>query len=218
MALKTEKFVYELINEGYTHLCVVPCSFAKYLINEAINNTNIEYIPCASEAVACSIAAGLKISGKSPIVIVQSSGLTNMGSCITSLLKPYNITFPIHPKTRKRIMELNLIKLLESSKIRIIKPLSYINNIRYLLSSELIITDSGGMQKEAYFLKKPCFTLRNSTEWAETIEEGWNVLLSNNPKNLKKIIQQYKLPKRNKCSYGKGNTAEKIVHILKGLR
>ena len=95
MALKTEKFVYELINERYTHLCVVPCSFAKYLINEAINNTNIEYIPCASEAVACSIAAGLKISGKSPIVIVQSSGLTNMGSCITSLLKPYNITFPI---------------------------------------------------------------------------------------------------------------------------
>ena len=95
MALNTEKFVHELINEGYTHLCVVPCSFAKYLINEAINNTNIEYVPCASEAVACSVAAGLKISGKYPIVIVQSSGLTNMGSCITSLLKPYNITFPI---------------------------------------------------------------------------------------------------------------------------
>ena len=137
---------------------------------------------------------------------------------LSTLSENYNITFPIHPKTRKRIMELNLIKLLESSKIRIIKPLSYINNIRYLLSSELIITDSGGMQKEAYFLKKPCFTLRNSTEWAETIEEGWNVLLSNNPKNLKKIIQQYKLPKGNKCTYGKGNTAEKIVHILKRLR
>ena len=52
------------------------------------------------------------------------------------------------------------------------------------------------MQKEAYFLKKPCFTLRNSTEWIETIEEGWNVLISNNPKNLKKIIQQFKPPKK----------------------
>lgn len=95
MALDTVKFVDSLIKEGYTHLCVVPCSFAKYVINEAINNDKIEYVPSASEAVACSIASGLKMSGKKPIVIVQSSGLANMASCITSLLKPYDITFPI---------------------------------------------------------------------------------------------------------------------------
>ena len=95
MALNTVDFVNTLIENNYTHLCVVPCSFAKNVINEAINNKNIEYLPAASEAVACSIAAGLKMAGKNPIVIVQSSGLTNMASCITSLLKPYGITFPI---------------------------------------------------------------------------------------------------------------------------
>ena len=95
MALDTKSFVNGLILNGYTHLCVVPCSFAKNIINEAINNNKIEYVPAASEAVACSIAAGLKMAGKKPIVIVQSSGVTNMGSCITSLLKPYNVTFPI---------------------------------------------------------------------------------------------------------------------------
>ena len=95
MALNTVNFVNGLIESGYTHLCVVPCSFAKNVINEAINNDSIEYLPAASEAVACSIAVGLKMAGKSPIVIVQSSGLTNMASCITSLLKPYGITFPI---------------------------------------------------------------------------------------------------------------------------
>jgi len=95
LSLKTIKFLNEIIKEGYTHLCVVPCSFVKSLINEAINNPKIEYFPAASEAVACSVAAGLKISGKKPIVIVQSSGMTNMASCITSLLNPYNITFPI---------------------------------------------------------------------------------------------------------------------------
>ncbi|CAA6814487.1 MAG: Thiamine pyrophosphate-binding protein [uncultured Campylobacterales bacterium] len=95
MALDTKKFIESLIEEKYTHLCVVPCSFVKYVINEAINNPNIEYVPCASEAVACSVAAGLKMSGSSPMVIVQSSGVTNMGSCITSLLKPYDVTFPI---------------------------------------------------------------------------------------------------------------------------
>jgi sulfopyruvate decarboxylase TPP-binding subunit len=95
MPLNTKDFVNALIENHYTHLCVVPCSFAKNVINEAINNDSIEYLPAASEAVACSIAAGLKMAGKKPIVIVQSSGLTNMASCITSLLKPYGITFPI---------------------------------------------------------------------------------------------------------------------------
>jgi len=93
--LDTKVFVEGLIQRGYTHLCVVPCSFAKNLINEAINNESIEYVPCASEAVAASVAAGLKMSAKHPIVVVQSSGVTNMGSNITSLLKPYGITFPI---------------------------------------------------------------------------------------------------------------------------
>ncbi len=93
--LDTKKFLEGLVDKGYSHLCVVPCSFAKNLINESINNPDIEYVPSASESVACSVAAGLKLGGKKPIVIVQSSGLTNMGSCITSLLKPYGITFPI---------------------------------------------------------------------------------------------------------------------------
>lgn len=89
--LDTNSFVDSLVKNSFTHLCVVPCSFAKNVINAVINNKNIEYLPCASEAVACSVAAGLKMSGKKPLIIVQSSGITNMGSCITSLLKPYNI-------------------------------------------------------------------------------------------------------------------------------
>jgi sulfopyruvate decarboxylase TPP-binding subunit len=94
--LNTSEFFYSLYKQGYTHLCVVPCSFSKDLINEALNNSKlIHYTPCASESVACSVAAGLKMAGKKPIVIVQSSGLTNMASCITSLLVPYKLTFPI---------------------------------------------------------------------------------------------------------------------------
>ncbi len=93
--LDTNQFIDKLIKNEYTHLCVVPCSFAKNLINGAINHNHIEYLPSASEAVACSIAAGLKVAGAKPIVIMQSSGLTNAGSNITSLLNPYGITLPI---------------------------------------------------------------------------------------------------------------------------
>ena len=93
--LDTKSFIKGLVDRGYSHLCVVPCSFAKNVINEAINSDDIEYLPCASEAVAASVAAGLKMAGAKPIVIVQSSGVTNMGSNITSLLLPYGVTFPI---------------------------------------------------------------------------------------------------------------------------
>ena len=94
--LNTNDFLIKLIDQGFSHLCVVPCSFAKNIINASINQGNkIVYTPCASEAVACSVAAGLTMGGKKPIVIVQSSGLTNLGSCITSLLKPYDVKFPI---------------------------------------------------------------------------------------------------------------------------
>lgn len=93
--IDTEEFLDHLVENGFDHICVVPCSFAKHLINAAINHPHLQYIPAASEAVACSIAAGLKMSGGRPIVVIQSSGLTNMGSCITSLLKPYDIHIPI---------------------------------------------------------------------------------------------------------------------------
>jgi phosphonopyruvate decarboxylase len=94
--LDTDIFLNRLQLAGYTHFCVVPCSFSKYLINAVINNGgSIEYLPCASEAVACSVAAGLAMSGKHPLVVVQSSGLSNMVSCLTSLLKPYDIYIPI---------------------------------------------------------------------------------------------------------------------------
>jgi len=93
--LATEQFLEQLADHGFTHFCAVPCSFAQYLINAAINHPQIEYVAAANEAVACSIAAGLKMSGAKPMVLAQSSGLTNMGSCITSLLKPYSIHIPM---------------------------------------------------------------------------------------------------------------------------
>lgn len=89
--LATEPFVEGLVNRGFTHLCVVPCSFASSLINACIAHPKLEYLPAASEAVACSVATGLKLAGSRPLVVCQSSGLTNMGSCITSLLNPYSI-------------------------------------------------------------------------------------------------------------------------------
>ncbi len=161
--LNSEDFINELVKKKYTHLCVVPCSFAKNIINAAINNKHlIEYIPCASEAVACSVAAGLKMSSKNPIVIIQSSGLTNMGSCITSLLVPYNINFPIITSWRtykegdSEIQHMHLAKKLPN----LIQSYGYDYEIldQDSLNETIKSIDNSNKEKRICILRKDTFT------------------------------------------------------------
>lgn len=96
------------------------------------------------------------------------------------------ILFPIHPRTR-RIIEDNRIKM--KNNIITTKPFGYLEFLSLEMNSNKIITDSGGIQKEAYILKKPCITIRSETEWIETVEAGWNLLLDYlDPDFVDKII------------------------------
>jgi UDP-N-acetylglucosamine 2-epimerase len=113
--------------------------------------------------------------------------------------------FPMHPRTKKIYAGLPDIF---SDNVHIIDPLSYFDLILMLKNARLLLTDSGGMQKEAYWLGVPCITLREETEWIETVESGWNVLYgdytgSHNIKDTGRLV------------YGDGRAAEKIVSILK---
>ncbi len=105
------------------------------------------------------------------------------------------IVFPIHPRTKKVIEIHNIVV---PDNIKIIKPVGYLDFLILEHYSEKIITDSGGIQKEAYLLKKPCVTLRPETEWIETVEEGWNILvLPNNKDFCEKILEFKPLSKQN---------------------
>jgi len=85
------------------------------------------------------------------------------------------VIFPVHPRTRKILFENNIVI---PENIKLIDPVGYIEFCNLQANSKKIITDSGGVQKEAYMLKKPCITLRSETEWLETVESGWNLLLN----------------------------------------
>jgi UDP-N-acetylglucosamine 2-epimerase len=78
-----------------------------------------------------------------------------------------------------------------------------------------IITDSGGVQKEAYFMKKPCFTLRDETEWVETVNTGWNKLVNPLKTSLAKVITEYRDVDYQDHLYGDGKASEKIVGLIK---
>lgn len=139
--------------------------------------------------------------------------LKNILSAIGESQKQF--IFPIHPRSQKFIKRYSLSSLLgKYDNIRIIRPLGYINFLRLLYGSKKILTDSGGVQKQAFMLGIPCITLREHTEWTETVENGWNVLVGADKDNIKEMIDSFN-PQKNRLNvYGDGLASKKIVELL----
>jgi len=129
-----------------------------------------------------------------------------------------NAKFPvilsIHPRTKKRMKEYGLWEKAKSNLL-IIDPVGYIDFIRLLDSAKCVATDSGGVQKEAFFLDTLCITLRDETEWVETVETGWNELVNANASKIKEaLIRGWSLPSEKPEPYGEGKASKKITEIL----
>lgn len=138
---------------------------------------------------------------------------------ITSVLSNLNslstrVIFPVHPRTRK-VLESNKLNLESFGNITFIEPVGYIDSLSYQQFSTCVITDSGGIQKEAYWLKRKCITVRSETEWIETIEGDWNQLVF---EDLSKIKDAYhNTPNEvlyNINLYGTGDAAYQICSVI----
>ena len=133
---------------------------------------------------------GIDIKNKNKIVTVTTHRPENVDSKdnLKNILKTiselkYQVVLPLHPRTKKRIEEFELTKLIDDSEIIVTEPLSYISMLKLIKHSEFVITDSGGLQQESYLLQIPTVTIRKSTEWVETVQAGVNKLI--NPKETK---------------------------------
>ena len=110
------------------------------------------------------------------------------------------VVFPVHPRTRQAFARHGL----KPADVTMIEPVGYVDMHRLLSGAALVMTDSGGLQKEAYFHRVPCLTLRDETEWVETIDAGWNRLWT---------ADGYR-PRRDIDAYGDGTAGEKIVQVI----
>lgn len=123
------------------------------------------------------------------------------------------VVFPVHPRTRNLLKESNYRP---PGNVRLIDPLGYFDIVAFEKSARMILTDSGGMQKEAYWLGVPCITLRDETEWVETVENGWNVLAGADRDRILEMTRTFKIPTSHPALYGDGKTAGKIVSTICG--
>lgn len=121
------------------------------------------------------------------------------------------IVLPLHPRSQKYIKDYGL-KF--SENVKIVDPVGYLDMIMLEANSKKIVSDSGGVQKEAFFLDIPCITLRDETEWVETVENGWNVIVGADKDKIKKAILEFEPAKTKINSFGNGDASEKIVNIL----
>jgi UDP-N-acetylglucosamine 2-epimerase len=119
------------------------------------------------------------------------------------------IIFPVHPRTQKMLAENYKVP----ANIQMIDPQGYLDFISLENFADRIITDSGGIQKEAYILKKPCITLRTETEWVETVAEKWNLLINPAEKQLACKINSFQPPENQTEVFGK-NVTEKMIKII----
>ena len=173
--------------------------------------------------------------------ILEELGLESKTYLLTTIHRPYNtdipenlrnifqafaeigeiIVFPAHPRTSKKIaaLESSFSQGLVPGNIKIIEPVGYLDMLVLEENARFILTDSGGMQKEAYFFGVPCITLRPETEWVETVESGWNVVAG---ADILAIVEGYQRainsPPTNRPNlYGDGNAAQHILeHIIDG--
>lgn len=125
------------------------------------------------------------------------------------------VLWAVHPRTRKSIETFGLVEALAAAKnVRAVPPISYIDMIGLLAGAAGLLTDSGGMQKEAYFLGVPCVTLREETEWVETVELGWNRLVGTETASIVSAAASLGRPSERPEVYGDGRAAEAIVHAI----
>lgn len=137
----------------------------------------------------------------------NSERLQNIFSALSQLEKP--VLLPIHPRTQKHLSQISY-----SKNIKIINPVSYLEMILLLKNCNKVLTDSGGLQKEAYFLKKQCITLRDETEWIETLDNNWNFIVGADTNLiLDKISAELRTEQNN--YFGNGNSVKIIIDTLK---
>lgn len=187
-----------------------------YLIGDVM----LDVLNWAKERLAehpASTPSRLELSEKQYILATIHRGEnTDDGESLRRIVDAFNdiderVIFPVHPRTRKAIAQFGCTL---KPHVELINPVNYLEMVSLVSGARMVLTDSGGVQKEAYWLGTPCLTLRKETEWVETVSAGWNVVVGADVKLVRDLVATFKPSEAHPPLYGDGRAAEKCVAVL----
>ncbi len=145
----------------------------------------------------------------------EKGQLAGIMTALEELAEAESVVLPLHPRTRNSLQRYGFNDLLSGKcRVKLIAPVGYLDMVALETSARMILTDSGGIQKEAYWLRIPCITMRDETEWVETVQAGWNVLAGTSSDRIIKAAQCFRTPLEYPTLYGDTQAAEMIVREL----
>jgi len=181
-------------------------------VGDVMLDANLRLAPLARERSSVLAEAGVEPGRYLLLTLhreanVQPATLARIAAGLNSLDEP--VVFPAHPRTRAALDSTPL-----GEHVRVLPAAGYLDFAALASQARLVLTDSGGVQKEAYWYRVPCVTLRDTTEWVETLQTGWNRLVGSDPELLAAAVRDASAPVAHPELYGDGHASDRIADLL----
>ncbi len=192
---------------------------AAHLVGDVMADVSLAFRPIAEERSKVLEEHGLEDGGYVAVTAHRAGNVDDPARLeqLVALLEalPGKVVLPLHPRTAARLEETGLRARLEASQgLVLTPPLGYLDFMKLAAHSRAVLTDSGGVQKEAYLLGVPCITLRDTTEWVETVDAGWNVLVDLDREAALAALDGLSPPAERPELYGGGLASERVRDVL----
>jgi UDP-GlcNAc3NAcA epimerase len=188
-----------------------------HVVGDVMMDANLRLAPLARERSTALADAGLEPGGYLVLTLHRASNTTpgalrDVTRALAAIREP--VVFPMHPRTEAALAEAR-IELPEN--VRGLPPVGYLDLAALASQARVVLTDSGGLQKEAYWYEVPCVTLRTTTEWVETLETGWNRLVGTDPAQIVDAVRRAGPGPSHPQLYGDGRAADRMADLLCSL-
>jgi UDP-N-acetylglucosamine 2-epimerase len=219
-----------VVADHLSHLLFCPtdtavANLAEEGLTEGVHQAgDVMYDACRLFAPVAAARPGPATLGLDPgaylLLTVHRAAATDTHEALEALIAVIEavdqpMVFPVHPRTRHRLDRAGLWpRLAAIPDLRVSAPVGYLDFTALLVGARAVLTDSGGVQKEAYFHGVPCITLRESTEWVETVAGGFNRLAGMSPARVREALADLRLPAERPAYYGDGHAAERIADVI----